>query len=161
MDERRAVGRIEIFDSEWWPSLEVGKILCKHAENNTYIMTAFRIGTMRIILELAVGKRGGLTEEVHIIDDAKKGTARLIVSKKYGTMESGALVDLWALRARKKEEHLERVDIVKACADALVDFIKMDQKEVLSRIYLATLDDDDDLPITTVSGGLSSLGKRR
>jgi hypothetical protein len=135
---------------EKWPLYKKNEVFPAHRSNREGYAIAFEVGTLRILLGILRGKRGGASGEIVVVDTSQK-----IEVDKLLCVGCQSLHGFFMDRIRG-----HYADFDQYCPQLLVEMMKRltDDSELIKT--LATEIGFTESSVVTVSGGIPSLGKR-
>ncbi len=155
MEEIRIV---EQFEANWalLPKEKISEECLRSGETALWFCAEF--GQRRFVLTLVVGKKGGVAEEIFIIDPTQKIVAdRLQVADR--CIHNSHFVDLQGLRELIRKDKSTAKIICRKHLEDVLGGMQKDVDWITTRLRSEERHTSESIP--SVSGGLPSLGKRR
>lgn len=152
----------ELIAREWAGTAQQQGIVVQSREGSWRYSFACQVNALRVLSVLVVGKRGGLTEHLYVLDP----TQRLLTDQLLlGTTNKGKLGFEGILPVRQMRDCLRTLSIQEKKEVYIREVLLRVQAELLTRAeffeqYLRRKENPS-CSVVALSGGLPSLGKRK
>ena len=156
MDIEEAIQRGKQLEA-LWDLLPKSAVTAKSKRKIHYFTLAFLLmGRLKVILRVALGPKGGVREEICVVDTrARLETDRLITDT---TNAMGEVVALLALRESMKRGEASPEAL---CREALIEAMQRTERDPARfEAHARALGRQEGMSIITISGGLPNLGRK-